>query len=421
MKKPTTASLKKVTPENLVALGAERLAELLVAAAEVRPELKRRLRMELAAEQGAEHLAAEIDKRLGSLETSRGKVSWRQRPTFVRDLDGLRVLIAERLAGLDRATGLRRLWLFMDVARRVGLRVRDRDGELGAVFDRAASDIGRLARETDTGAVADAVVRDIVRWKDWLPVMLAAAPPGLAAGVLRELSAREGASVGWMPILRQLADAAGDVDSFWATFTAPALRDPSMAAELARRLLERGRVTEARRVLENAAPAGPKGGLRIGKATPPEIDFDWETQWIEYLEQSGRASDAQAARWKSFERTLSAERARAFARRLGDFEDVEAEDRAFALAAAHPDIELGLRFLLDWPALPAAARMIATRADELRLSAEVAESWASKLRVRQPAAAEVLLRRSAAAAFRRGEFKTAERLTQEADAINSQD
>jgi hypothetical protein len=419
MKKPTPASLKKVTPENLVALGAERLAELLVAAAAVRPELKRRLRMELAAEQGAEHLAPEIDKRLGALESSRGKVSWRQRPTFVRDLDGLRVLIGERLAGLDRAAALSRLWLFMDVARRVGLRVRDRDGELGAVFDRAAADIGRLATEADTRAIADAVVRDLVRWKDWLPLMLAAAPPGLAAGALRELSAREAASVGWMPILRQLADAAGDVDSFWATFTAPALRNPGMAAELARRLLERGRVGEAGQVLENAAPAAPKGGLRLGKSKLAEVDFDWETQWIEYLEQSGRPADAQAARWAGFERTLSAERARTFARRLGDFEDVEAEDRAFALAAEHPDVELGLRFLMDWPALPAAARMIAGRAEELRLAADVAEAWAAKLRVRQPAAAELLLRKSAAAAFRRGEFKTAERLTQEADSFDS--
>src|SRR3977135_2363585 len=93
MKRPTPASLKKVTPENLAALGVERLAEILVAAAEARPELKRRLRMELAAEQGAEHLAPEIDKRLASLETSRGKISWRQRPAFVRDLDGLRMLI----------------------------------------------------------------------------------------------------------------------------------------------------------------------------------------------------------------------------------------------------------------------------------------------------------------------------------------
>ena len=63
MKRPTTASLKRVTPENLATLGVQRLAAILVAASEGRPELKRRLRMELAAEQGADHLAPEIDKR----------------------------------------------------------------------------------------------------------------------------------------------------------------------------------------------------------------------------------------------------------------------------------------------------------------------------------------------------------------------
>ena len=69
MKRPTVASLKRVTAENLVNLGADRLAEILVAVADTRPEIKRRLRMELAAEQGADHLAVEIDKRLASLLT----------------------------------------------------------------------------------------------------------------------------------------------------------------------------------------------------------------------------------------------------------------------------------------------------------------------------------------------------------------
>src|SRR4051794_37670397 len=117
MKAPTAASLKKVTPDNLAKLGVERLAVLLAEAADARPELKRRLRMELAAEQGADHLLVEIDKRLGSLESSRSKVSWRKRAAFVTDLDVLRALISDRLAGLDPAAALERLWLFMDLAR----------------------------------------------------------------------------------------------------------------------------------------------------------------------------------------------------------------------------------------------------------------------------------------------------------------
>src|SRR3954470_20452203 len=108
MKRPTPASLKKVTAENLAGLGAERLAEILAGVAAARPELKRRLRMELAAEQGADHLALEIDKRLASLEASRSRVSWRQRASFVRELDVLRGLITNRLATLDSAAALDR-------------------------------------------------------------------------------------------------------------------------------------------------------------------------------------------------------------------------------------------------------------------------------------------------------------------------
>src|SRR5688572_8010493 len=113
MKRPTAASLKKVTAQNLARLGPDRLAELLLTAAETKPELKRWLRMELAAEQGADHLLPEIDKRLAALSTSRSKVGWRQRPTFIRDLDSLRGLIADRLLPLDPKAALERMWLFM--------------------------------------------------------------------------------------------------------------------------------------------------------------------------------------------------------------------------------------------------------------------------------------------------------------------
>jgi hypothetical protein len=88
MKRPTVASLKKVTPENLAGLGVERLAEILVAVADTRPEVKRRLRMELAAEQAADHLSAEIDRRLGRLETARTTVSWCQRLPPAAGLSG---------------------------------------------------------------------------------------------------------------------------------------------------------------------------------------------------------------------------------------------------------------------------------------------------------------------------------------------
>lgn len=412
-KPPTTASLKRVNLENLAGLGAERLAEILVTVAETRPDVKRRLRMELAAEQGADHLALEIDKRLASLETSKSKVSWRKRANFVADLDILRVLIAERLAALDAATARDRMWLFMDLSRRLNRRVKDRDGTLAEVFQHAARDIGGLLAERGDAQPADAMVeaisRDPAGWAAWLPAVLERAPAELTASVLARMQLRRDAGSG--DLVRLLADAAGDIEAYRQSHSEAELKTPAGSAELARRLLRAGRVDEAGAALE-AARMQPKDA---------GVDFDWESAWIEWLDKSGQGETAQAARWASFERTLSAARAREFARRLPDFEDVEAESRAFEYAARHPDFARALGFLIDWPAIPEAAAMIQARGSEIALGADTAEAWAARLQVRQPAAAEALLRKAAAAAFKRRDFKTCDRLTEAADAIQPAD
>jgi hypothetical protein len=424
MKRPTAASLKKVTPDNLVNLGAERLAAILAEVAETRPDVKRRLRMELAAEQGAEHLAVEIDRRLASLDGSRSKVSWRKRASFVGDLDVLRLLIAERLARLDPGQALDRMWRFMDLARRLDLRVRDRDGTLEAVFVRGAGDIGRLLDQAGGGSDAEALVEAIagspVRWAAWLPTLIEQAPLPVLETALDLVRRRPETSAGWAGLHRQLADAAGDIDAFQASFSPQALRTPPIAAQVARRLLKAGRVEAAGSVLEAARPAAGKAHAGLGGEDGADApDFEWETAWIAYLDQAGQGAAAQAARWASFERTLSADRARDFTRRLKDFEDVEAEARAFEYAAQHRDFQRGLQFLMDWPALPAAAAMIAARADDVKVAADPAALWAERLQGRHPAAAETLLRRTAALAFRRRDFATCDRLTEQADAIEA--
>jgi hypothetical protein len=405
-----------VTAENLERLGAQRLAEILFEVAETRVELKRRLRMELAAEQGAEHLLPEIDRRIALLAASRGAISWRQRPAFVRDLDGLRGLIAGRLAELDRAAAQDRIFGFLGLAQRSQRRVRDKEGAVDAVFARAAGDAVAMltgAAPHEAGALlAAAIAEQPLDWSRWTSDTLFAERADLARATLSFLAGRSGA--GWAPFLRKLADAAGDPDVFRSTFTVEAVRTPAIAAQVAKRFLQAGRAEEARTVLEGAIQPAlfrrPPGGN-------PEPDFDWETAWIDYLERSGRQDEAQLARWASFERSLSVERAKAFTKRLPDFEDVEAEDRIFATAANHADAERALALMMDWPAFGEAAGLITERGDELRLSPEQAEGWARKLRRRYPGAAQRLLRRAAADAFRRREYATSSRLTQEADAI----
>ncbi len=237
------------------------------------------------------------------------------------------------------------------------------------------------------------------------------------------MAGQAAAKPGWIPLIRLLADASGEVDAYRATFTAVALRHPAVAAGVARRMLAAERIEEAGRLLQAATPgAVEKVRADKGRAARVEAeprDPEWETAWIDYLERSGQADAAQAERWSAFERTLSAELARAFTRRLTDFEDVEAEARAFAYAAGHPDFQRGLRFLMDWPALGDAARMIQARADDLRISAADAELWASRLRGRYPDAAVLLLRKAAADALRRRDHAACDRLTHEAEALAS--
>jgi len=422
MKRPTAASLKKVSSENLVRLGPERLAEILVQVADSRPELKRRLRMELAAEQGAEHLLVEIDRRLGSIRSSRSRVSWRQRNAFVRDLDGLRSLVAGRLAALEPAAALDRLLAFLGLAVSVRGRVRDKEGEVAAVFERAARDLAPLVGRGDPQSAAEQLAGAIASapadWTRWLPLVFSDAGPGAptADATLRRLTARPDAQADWVSALRALADAAGDVDAYRATWTPAALKTQPVAAEVATRLLAGDRISEAGEVLAAAAPA-PRA-TRLGRqGAAPAPEEAWEGAWIEFTERSGDLEAAQAARWASFERTLSIDRAKSFTSRLSGFDDVEAEERVFALARRHADFVAGLRLLMDWPAYPEAARMIADREPEAGVAPDLAELWAGRLRARFPDAANLLLRRSASAAFRRREYATADRLTAEADSI----
>jgi hypothetical protein len=415
MARVSSGGRKKVTAETLAGLGAEKLAEILAGVAETRPDLKRRLRMELAAVEGAGALAGEIDKRLSAFETSRGKVTWRQAPAFLRDIDALRLLIAERLAAHDPAAAAERLWRLMAAVRQVGLRYRQREAELDDIFRRAAGDLGALLALQAPGPAAhdlvEAVAKNPSGWGRWLPDLAARASAGLAAETLRQMPRRSGLVPGWVTLIRQLADAAGDAGAYRETWTPEALKTPAVAAGVAARYLAAGDPEPAGEVLRAAAPTHQR--RRAGAA-----DFDWETAWIAYLEAVGRKEEAQEVRWASFERTLSAERLREIVRRLGDFDDVEAEARAFALAAAFPDFAAALGFLMDWPALAEAARLIEARAGEIDVDPDAAELWAAKLRRRHPKAAHLLLRRTAAAAFRRRDFKTCERLTAEAEAIS---
>lgn len=395
-----TAPSTRLSAPSLARLGDARLAELLLDAAASDANLKRRLRLELAAEAGPDLLAAEIDKRLAALAGSRARVSWRKRPDLLKDLETHRRMIVERLAPAAPETAFRSLLAWFDLFRGLTERVKDPRGELAAAFETAAPDLWRLAeaaQAANPGAIAplaEAVARRPLEFGRWAGAEGGALSAPAATALLDALPPSLRSVRAARTVLRRLADRAGDLD-LWLSLVTPEERGaPDLAADIARRLITAGRLTEARAALEAALqPSSRNRRWTFGRdpsAGAPALTPAWERASIDLLDAEGRIDEAQTLRWTLFERDLSAPVLRDYLRRLPDFEDVEALDRAFAHAAALPDFEAGLGFLMDWPAHREAAAMVEARPREARRPLPLKAEWRDRLAQRYPAAAEAL-------------------------------
>ena len=73
--------------QNLEALGAARLAELLIELSQGYATAKRRLRMELAGTRGTDALAKEVRNRITTMARSRSFVDWQGVKDLANDLD----------------------------------------------------------------------------------------------------------------------------------------------------------------------------------------------------------------------------------------------------------------------------------------------------------------------------------------------
>ena len=104
-------------------------------------------------------------------------------------------------------------------------------------------------------------------------------------------------------------------------------------------------------------------------------------------------NEAQTARWACFERSLSARHLRDYLKQLPDFDDFEAEERARGHAERYGDVLQAVWFLVSWPSLDRAARVVIERAKELDGNHyEVLTPAADSLAGKHPLAATLLLR-----------------------------
>jgi hypothetical protein len=413
-------SKKKLTAENLEALGAKRLAGLLIELAENNAATGRRLRLELAAQNAPVSVAAELRKRLAQIARSRSYVDWQGIRGLAADLHMQRRMIVERVATIDANDALELMWRFMELTRSVQERCDDSNGVIGEVFSTACGDLGPLARAAnpDPVALASRVFaalqeNDYGQYDD----LIAALAPVLGNKGLDDLKRRiselaktpvekppqdKRKVIGWgaggefyedeleassrantiRHALQEIADVEGDVDSFIAQYDAKSRKMPAIAAEIARRLLASGRAEDALKTLKAATPG------RDGR-----VDFDWEDARIDTLDALGRSDEAQAARWSCFDHTLSAEHLRAYLKRLPDFDDLEAEERALDHVERFQDLLFAIAFLVSWPALERAARLVTRRVSELDGDDyEILSPTAQALAGKYPLAATLALR-----------------------------
>jgi hypothetical protein len=414
------ASRKTLNAKNLEALGAERLAELLVEVSAGNAGVKRRIRLELASLQSPDQVAKEISKRLTTIARSRSFVDWQNRRDLVDDLEAQRRSIVQQVAKVDPAEGLDLMWRFMALANSVFARCDDSSGTVSSIFHAACHDLGEMAQTAKVSPEELAertfntlIDNDYGQYDELIAVLTPAlGPTGLdqLKGRFVELSKvpperrkdKDRKVIGWGgggPLyadeianrhresvirlaLQEIADAQGDVDAFIAQQSEKAKIVPTVAAEIAQRLLKAGRAEEAWSAI-NA----------VEQRRPDWIPFEWEQVRVEVMEALGRKEEAQAFRWSCFERTLNDAHLRGYLKRLPEFEDIEAEDRAMATGLGFTDVHRALAFLISWPALEKAAALVLRRAKELNGDHyEILSPAADELAGKHPLAATLLLR-----------------------------
>lgn len=415
------ASRKTLNARNLEALGASRLAELLLEISAGDAAAKRHLRLALASSVGAPEVAGEVRKRLTTIARSRSFVDWPKKDALVKDLETQLGAIVEHVASVEPDQGLDLLWRFLGLANSVFERCDDSSGRVGDVFHDALGKLGPIAEsarvlpEKLADQTYDALTANDFGQYDGLIEILTPAlgdrglshlkermivlsntpvqrPPeaerevvgyGMGGPIYAdEIAERSRASTVQLA-LKAIADAQGDVDAYIAQYDEATRKVPKIAADIAQRLIAVDRATEALETIEAAEHPD-----RPGWNWP---QFDWEDARIAALDAVGRNDDAQAARWSCFQRALSAPHLKAYLKHLAD--DLDAEEQALAYALRYPSVLQALVFLKSWPDLDRAARLVIDRADELDGDRyEILTPAAEALASRSPLAATLLLR-----------------------------
>ena len=359
---------------------------------------------------------------------------------LIAELDGLRTTIFETIGARDSELAFELLWKFLDLHPSILERVDDGSGRVGSVFRMACDDLGPLAQQAriEPQALAATVFEKITNNSygiyDGLIVSLAVALGQKGRAALRALllqrrqqylteekraaiaAGRYDFTLSCLSLaLRDIAECERDADAFIDTYQGRDLTNPRFASEIALQLLRSGRGREALGYLDRAAPSAEN--RHFGRT-------EWTDAKIAVLDALQRLDEAQTLRLAFFQAQLSASHLRAYLDRLPDFDDVEAEDRALDFVAGHTNVHAALAFLVWWPALERAARLVRLRISDIDGDRyEILDPAAAALEGKYQLAAVLLRRALIEVTLRKGRatrYKHAARHVREIDSLNAQ-
>ncbi|UUM21348.1 DUF6880 family protein [Mycoavidus sp. SF9855] len=370
-------SSKTITADNLIALGADRLAAILYSLSQEDAHIKQRLRLALAEQAGIETVANEVKKRLASLKRSQAAIACEKIHALKQDLYLQYETIVERIAPKRPDLALELLWLFMGLAPSIYERSYDRNNDLSMVFHQPREDLGGIAQRANPEPMALAnqtftaiKANDYGQYEGLVEILF----PALGQQGVAHLKAKINAALAIHPkrqdnrfdyqervlvrALQDLADQEKDVDAYIALTTAAEQRMPHVAAQIAHRLLNAGRGEEAMTALLEGHP-------QLHANRYHASSHEWDKVYLETLDATNRTEEAQTIRLEKFDQHLNSEALRAYLKRLPAFDQAAVEEKALAYALQFPNAVVALNFFSSWPSLSYAAQLTLTRTSEI--------------------------------------------------------
>ena len=368
-----------LSTDKLKDLGADKLAQLVFEEAERNAGFRRQVKAALVGKSGPEAIAKLIDRRLSALARAKSFIEWDKARAFADDLRSLTDTITSELGPAAPALATDRLLRFIATHEQVFEPVYDSSGRVQDVYYQAIAATGDLAQNLaapDANLLPDKIMTALGEsTHGYLADVTDAVAPHLPQdsldrwdGDLKAIAERQAEEAArepdgwfysmtsqWAKMRQILALARGDLDLLIAL---EAKKKPHMQDTLgiAAQLLEAGRSAEALDWVRK--PGRRPFGATDGELSPERVRLE-----ARILDAMGDKTAAQALRWRCFEVSLSADILRDYLKQLPDFEGIEAEDRAQALALEKAEPEVALQFFLNWPRLDLAAKLIVMHPD----------------------------------------------------------